>query len=124
VAGLLLVWVNGAVGMIGDGPVNLLYLGVIAVGFVGVLIAGLEPRGMAWALSATAVAQMLVPVIALVIWKAGWPGLLMDANSPHPPFHPGIAQVFGLNGIWVVAWLGSAWLFREAGRGTAECGAV
>ena len=48
---------------------NLMYLGVIAVGFVGAFIARFQSRGMALALFATAVAQMLVPVIALMMGK-------------------------------------------------------
>ena len=112
--GLVLVFINAAAGIIGDGPVNLMYLGVLSVGFVGALIARFHPRGMALALFATAVAQMLVPVIALVIWKAGWQDLLIDPNSPHPPFHPGIAPVFGLNAVFAMLFVGSALLFRRA----------
>jgi hypothetical protein len=115
VTGFVLVFINAAAGIIGDGPVNLMYLGVLAVGFVGAVVARFQPRGMALALLATAVAQMLVPVVALVIWKAGWLDLLMDPNSPHPPFHPGIAPVFGLNGVFAALWLGSALLFRHVG---------
>jgi hypothetical protein len=113
-AALVLVWMNAAVGIIGDGPVNLMYLGVLAVGFVGALIARFQPRGMALALFATAVAQMSVPVIALVIWKARWENLLIDPNSPHPPFHPGIAPVFGLNAVFAMLWVVSGLLFRHA----------
>jgi|SoiMethySBSTD1v2_1073268.scaffolds.fasta_scaffold10115_8 hypothetical protein len=112
--GFVLVFINAAAGIIGDGPVNLMYLGVLAVGFVGALIARFQPRGMALALFATALAQMLVPVIALAIWKAGWQALLIDPNSPHPPFHPGIAPVFGLNAVFAVLFVGSALLFRHA----------
>jgi hypothetical protein len=112
--GFVLLWINAAAGIIGDGPVNLMYLGVLAVGFLGALIAHFQPRGMALALFATAAAQMLVPVIALVIWKAGWLNLLIDPNSPHPPFHPGIAPVFGLNAVFATLWVGSALLFRRA----------
>jgi hypothetical protein len=114
--GFVLVFINAAVGIIGDGPVNLLYLGVLAVGFVGALIAGFQPRGMSLALLATAVAQMLVPAIALVIWNAGWQDLLMDSSSPHPPFHPGVGPVFGLNAVFAALWVASALLFRHAGE--------
>jgi hypothetical protein len=113
-AGLVLFWINAAAGIIGDGPVNLMYLGVPAVGFVGASIARFEARGMSRALFATALAQMLVPVIALVIWKAGWQDLLVDPSSPHPPFHPGIAPVFGLNAAFAMLFFGSALLFRRA----------
>ena len=123
-AALVLFWMNAAVGIIGDGPVNLMYLGVLTVGFVGAFIAGFQPRGMALALFATAVAQMLVPVIALVIWKAGWQDLLIDPNSPNPPFDPGIALVFGLNAVFAMLWVVSAWMFRKAARGRPEPGAV
>ena len=115
-AAFVLVWINAAAGIIGDGPVNLMYLGVLAVGFVGAFIARFHPRGMALALFATAVAQMLVPVIALVIWNAGWQDLLIDPNSPHPPFHPGIAPVFGLNAFFAMLFVGSAWLFLRSAR--------
>jgi hypothetical protein len=94
--------------------VNLMYLGVLAFGFAGALIARFESRGMALALFATAVAQLLVPVVALLIWKAGWQDLLMDPNSPHPPFHPGIGPVFGLNAVFATLWIVSGLLFRHA----------
>ena len=99
-AALLLVWVNGAVGIIGNGPVNLMYFGVLAVLVIGAAVARLEPQGMARALFATALAQALVPVIALVIWK--------------PDFPPGVLQVFGLNAFFVMLFVGSALLFRRA----------
>ena len=99
-AALLLVWVNGAVGIIGNGPVNLMYFGVLAVLVIGAAVARLEPQGMARALFATALAQALVPVIALVIWK--------------PDFAPGVLQVFGLNAFFVMLFVGSALLFRRA----------
>jgi hypothetical protein len=121
-AGLLLLWVNAAAGIIGDGPVNLMYLGVIAVGFVGVLLARFEPRGMAWALFATAVAQMLVPIIALAIWKSGENALFVDAGSPHPPFHPGIVPVFVLNGVFAALWIVSGLLFRRAAGTRSDAG--
>jgi hypothetical protein len=123
-AALVLFWMNAAVGIIGDGPVNLMYLGVLTVGFVGAFIARFQPRGMALALFATAVAQTLVPVIALVIWKAGWQDLLINPNSPNPPFDPGIAPVFGLNAVFAMLWVVSAWMFRKAARGRPEPGAV
>ena len=114
-AALVLIWINAAVGIIGDGPVNLMYLGVLTVGSVGAFVARFQPRGMALALFATAVAQMLVPAIALVIWKAGGQDLLTDPNSPNPPFDPGIAPVFGLNAVFAMVWVVSGLLFRHAG---------
>ena len=47
--------------IIGDGPVNLMYFGVFAVGFIGAFISRFQPRGMSRALFATAAALALVP---------------------------------------------------------------
>lgn len=103
VAGLLLVWVNLAVGIIGEpGGLNLIYIGVLQIGIIGAAVARLKPRGMARALYTTAVIQALVPVIALVV---GRPTL----DEP-----PGIVGVFILNGFFVVLFVVSASLFRQA----------
>ena len=103
VAGLLLIWMNLAVGIIGseDNPANLLYAGVLAIGIVGAGIARFQPRGMSYTLFATALAQMLVPVIALVIWR---PSL----TEP-----PGIVGVFMLNAFFAALFVVSALLFRR-----------
>lgn len=105
-AAFLLVWVNAAVGIIGDdNPANLMYFGVLAVGLISTAIARLEPRGMARALFTTALAQALVPVIALIIW-----------NPQVTSWAPGVLAVFGLNAFFVMLFVGSALLFRRAAR--------
>jgi len=109
---LLLVWANLAVGIIGneDNPANLMYFGVLAVGLIGAAMARLEQRGMARALFATALAQALVPVIALIIWK---PSVTSDASGWGSA---GVSGVFGLNAFFVMLFVGSALLFRRAVR--------
>jgi hypothetical protein len=91
-AAFILVWMNLAVGIIGneDNPANLMYGGVLAVGIIGAVIARFQPHGMARALVATALAQALVAVIA------------------------GLGYTFILTGFFVALWLISAWLFRKA----------
>lgn len=98
VGAFLVVWVNGAVGMIGNegNPYNLLFLGAIAVGAIGALVAWFKPAGMARALYATAIAHGLVSVVALA---SGW-----DMRG----------AVFSL--FFVLPWLVSAGLFRQAAR--------
>lgn len=103
--GLILIWMNLAVGLIGseDNPANLLYGGVFAVGIIGAGIARFRARGMARALFATAIAQLLVPVIALIIFR--------------PPVSfgdPGVVGVFILNGFFAALFAVSALLFRQA----------
>jgi hypothetical protein len=107
----LLIWINLAVGIIGseDNPANLMYLGVLAVGILGAVIARFRPHGMALALVATALAQVLVAVIALVagLGSSGenWPQVIVV-----------------LNGFFAALWLGSAWLFRKAARERTPAG--
>lgn len=103
-AGLLLVWVNGAVGLIGseDNPANLMYAGVLLAGMIGAAIARLEPRGMALASFATAIIQFLIPVIALLVWPTD--------------FSPGIVPVFGLNLFFVLLFTVSGLLFQYSTR--------
>ena len=98
VGGFLVVWVNGAVGMIGneDNAYNLLFLGAIVVGAIGALIAWFKPEGMARALYATAIVHALVSVVAIV---AGW--------DPRGAM---------LSLVFVLPWLLSAGLFRQAAR--------
>lgn len=111
-AALLLVWVNLAVGFIGDenNPANLMYLGVLAVEVGGAVLARFRAAGMARALFATAFAQALVAAIALAFRLGG-------ASS-------GPAEILTTNALWVLAFTGSAGLFlRATGNDTAACGA-
>lgn len=100
-AAFLLVWLNAAVGIIGseDNPLNLLYGAVVLVALVGALAARFGARGMAHAMTAAAIAQALVGIVAIT---AG-------ANEP-----PGPAGLGLLNGFFVALFSGSAWLFRRA----------
>ncbi|MEG4281348.1 hypothetical protein QUA62_28380 [Microcoleus sp. MON1_C1] len=103
----LLVWMNLAVGIIGseDNPVNLMYFGVVAIGILGATIARLRPRGMARTLFATALAQALVPVIALIIKRP-------QVTSVEASI--GVLGVLGLNAFFVMMFMGSALLFRRS----------
>ncbi len=105
---LLLGWVNGAVGLIGseDNDANLMYGGVLVVGLLGALVARFKPEGMARALFATALAQALVAVIALV-GRLGAP-------------HSGPLEIVTGNGFFVALFAGSAVLFSKAARGAPD----
>jgi hypothetical protein len=92
--------VNAAVGIIGDGPVNLMYFGVPVLLIIGALIARLQPHGMALALFTTALVVIVIPLIALLVWN--------------PPFAPGVLPVFVLNGVFAMLFAGSGLLFRRA----------
>lgn len=97
----LLAWMNAAVdGILGDNPANMMYFGVLLVGCIGALIADAEPRGMSWALFATAFAMVLVPAIALAI--------------DTPAFTNGVVAVFGLHMVFAALFVASGLLFRKA----------
>jgi hypothetical protein len=103
VGGFLLVWMNLAVGIIGseENSANLMFAGVLAVGAIGALIARFQPHGMARALVATALAQALVAVIALIA------GL-------------GELPLWFLTVFYVALWLASAGLFQKAALETVS----
>ncbi|RDI55138.1 hypothetical protein [Microvirga subterranea] len=106
VAAFILIWMNLSVGIIGadDDPANLMYGGVLAAGLFGAFIVRFQPRGMARALVATALAQMVPGVVALA---AGW-GSAAE-NWPE--------AIVVLTGFFAALWLMSAWLFRKAALG-------
>lgn len=68
-ASFLLVWINGAVGIIGneDNPANLMFGGPLAIAFLGALLSRFRPRGMARTMTAAAIAQIAVGLIALAM---------------------------------------------------------
>jgi hypothetical protein len=98
-AAFILVWVNGAVGIIGNeqNDANMMYGGVLGIG----IIARLRPGAMARALCATAVAQALVGVIAV---SAG-------LGSAGPIWPWGIVL---MTAFFTALWLVSAGLFQKA----------
>jgi hypothetical protein len=99
----LLVWINGAVGIIGSerNPANLMFLAVIAIALAGAIVARFEAGAMARAMTVAAAAEALVGVIVLV-------GRLGAAEPP------GLAGVLALIGFFALTWLLSAWLFHKA----------
>lgn len=92
----LLIWVNGAVGIIGseDHPANLLYGAVLGAGLAGAIVSRFEPAGMTRAMFAVALVHGLVAVIALF---AG-------------------PKTLVINWFFIALWLVSAVLFGNAAR--------
>lgn len=102
-AGVLLIWVNGAVGFLGDegNPANLMFAGVVATAVLGAVIAGFRAKGMAWAMFAAAAAQVSVGAIA---WALGWTSS-GDAD---------LYEVVMGTSVFGALWLLSGGLFRKA----------
>ena len=100
-AAFILVWVNGAVGIIGNegNPANLVYAGVLAVAVIGAVIARSRPGAMARVMVATAIAQALVAVIVLLT---------------------GLGNILVVTGFFVALWLISAWLFKKSSKEASQ----
>ena len=98
-----ILWINLAVGIIGEpeNSANLMYVGVLAVGIAAAAIARFQPRGLARALFAMALAQLLVAVITVLA------GLGAPVTPP--------LSLLMMNGFFIALWTGSAWLFLKSG---------
>ncbi len=95
----VLIWANFVLA-VDVSLANFMYFGVPVVGLVGSVFARLRARGMALALIGMAIAQMLVPFIALVFLKTR--------------VAPG--AFIGGNGVVIVLFSISALLFRRAAQ--------
>lgn len=106
-AGLLLVWANLAVGLVGseDNPANLLYVGVLAVALIGAFVARFRPLGMSNAMFAASLTYIVVTAVALFIWKP-------TGTAAEPSV--GLVNVLVANGGFAALWAASGWLFRRA----------
>jgi hypothetical protein len=95
-AAFLTIWVNLAVGMIGEGDnsYNLLFLGVIALALAGAAAARLRPRGMAIVMPCAAAAQLAA---ALGGYPADRRGAIFSS-------------------VFALPWLAAAGLFAIAAR--------
>ena len=104
VTAFLLIWVNGAVGILGaeDNDANLLYGGVLAIGFAGALLSRFRPRGMTYAMARDCA-------------RPGG-GRRRRARCRMGASDSGAFEVVVLNGFFVALWTGSAVLFRGAAR--------
>jgi hypothetical protein len=101
-AAFLLIWVTGAVGIIGDeGGPNSLYAGVLAIAALGAPLARFEAKGLARVMLSAGGVQALIAAVALI---AGW-----GAASPSYPW-----DIIGATVFFTTLWLGSAIAFRNA----------
>jgi hypothetical protein len=103
---LALIWINGAVGLIGDedNGTGMLYLGVVLIGFIGIALSRFKATGLSRTAFVMAGAQFLVPIIVLLF-------------MPHITWgSPGIAGTFILNSFFVGAYIISGVLFQHSVR--------
>lgn len=104
----LLIWVNGAVGIIGSAnhPANWLYLAVLTAGAVSAGLRRFEPTGMKWIAATVSLLILLIPVVVLAIWppvKHSWGAA-------------GVGGVVALNTGFSALFALSAWMFWQCRR--------
>ncbi|MEM8484619.1 MAG: hypothetical protein AAF564_03680 [Bacteroidota bacterium] len=75
---LFIIWMNLAVGIIGDSddPANLMYVGVLAIGLVGALMVRFKPIGMMYTAFVMAKFLVIVPIVAIGM------GRHLDGSTP------------------------------------------
>ena len=104
-ASVLLLWINGAVGIIGseNNSANLLYLAVIAAAVVGAVASRFRASGLCVTMVGAAALQLLIGAIAVSRrWGEG------SENWPR--------AVIVLSILFALIWLASALMFRRAAR--------
>lgn len=102
-ATLLLAWSNAAVGFVGTGAnaANILYVALIAMVVATSFVAGFRAPGMAKAMTAAAIGQGLVMVLAFA----------SHLVRSEETFIIGLINVF-----FIALWSGAAMLFRKAAQ--------
>lgn len=106
---LLLVWVNGAVGIIGseNNSINLWYFGILGIGIIGALLSRFKSQGMSIAIFGMAFSIALIAGVALLRGTYQLPG-------------SSVAEILGLNGFFIMLFVVSGLLFKHAARETLE----
>ncbi len=100
---LLLVWINAAVGIIGEDEwPNLMYLGIALFGIIGALLSRFRAKGLARTAFIMSAAVILAPIIVLLVAKP----LIME--------NPGIAGVFAISAFFSISFALSGILFNKA----------
>jgi len=104
-ASFFLVWLNLAVGIIGneDNPANWMFVGVLGIAMTGSLVARFGADGMSRTMALTAGAQAFVGVVALA-------GGMGEGSAAWP------WDVANLTLFFTAAWGLAAMLFRKAAR--------
>ena len=102
---VFLAWSVAAMGLVGaEGDrFDLLYLGLVAMGLLGSVLVGFRAPGMVRVLGGMAVAQAVITLLALVLGKQ---------DSPVSS----IAEIVGLNAMFIALFLAAAWLLQRATR--------
>lgn len=103
---LFMVWANLAVGLVGAGPNagNLMYIGVLLVGIIGIVVSKLKAKGMERTMLVMVVTLVVVAVIELLAGMHEYPG-------------SSVREIIGVNGFFAFLFGASALIFHFSGKG-------
>ena len=93
----------GALGIVGDGDRDMLYLAAPVVALVGAVAARFRAHGMAAAMAAAAVTTLVAGAVAVV--------LVVRADET-----ASLLDIAGLSSMYALQFGASAWLFRRSDR--------
>ncbi len=108
-ASAMLVWINGAVGIIGseDNPANLMYAGVLVIALSGAFVARFEAEGLVRTMRAAALGHVVITLIAI----AG--GMGLPSTGP--------LKLIAINAFFIAFWWTASMLFSmAAGQGASS----
>lgn len=100
---VFLFLVSGAIGIIGSGEEDRVYLVVLVVAALGALLARLRAEGMVLAMLATALTQAVVTATMLLA------GVVEEVGAS-------VVDLVGITAMYVVLFAAAAWLFHRAAR--------
>lgn len=105
-ATFILLWINAAVGIVGDDDgINMIFfLSIVITFIVGSLISKGSPRGMAKTLYALAGVTILIPTAGFILSRAVY------GKSPE------MIKIYALCGMFALLFIGSGLLFRKAAK--------
>jgi hypothetical protein len=108
-AGFMIIWANGAVGIIGseNNPVNIVFPLLVLAVIIGSVVTLFRPRGMA---IVTALAALAHAAIAIVAIFAGW-GI---AEAGPVEIHSDPIEILAVSALFIGLWAGAAALFWQS----------
>lgn len=97
----LMIWSNLAVGLIGSGQNagNLMYIGVLVTGIIGVILSKFTSRGLERTMYAIAFALVVLTAIALSTGMQNYSG-------------SSVSEIIGVNGFFALLYIVTGLLFR------------
>ena len=105
VSGFILIWINGAIGIIGaeSNAFNLLYYLLILAGIIGALISRFKPEGLSYTMFFLAVAQTVLMISAFLSGMENIP-------------ESSVLEIVGVNAFFILLFVISGLLFFRAAK--------